>query len=256
MKLFNKRLLVLMLSFSILIISNNLVFANDSDDKRQIDSIKMAIVGSFEKHKPALELDKKNFGLSASESFANATLGEGVPYYVISSDFLNNDQSTDLLSQHGYIFPIKVGNKSAGIVFVQEINGKYDVVGMQSYLAFEEDIANAKKVFNDNMQTELVYDISLHLCALANKNNIVPILDNKAYDLKKNKIASLETVAKKVREHHSEMKQNPEKFGGMVHKGANSSQEKQNLYYVIIGLSLIAIPATFFVVMRKRKHTA
>lgn len=258
MKLVNKRFFILILSFAILMLFNNLVFANESDSKEQVDSIKMTIGESFEKHKAALELDKNKFGLSASESFADATLGEGVPYYVISSDFLNNEQSPDTLSKYGYVFPIKVGKKSAGIVFVREIDGKYDVVGMQNNLTFEEDIANAKRIFNDNMPTELVYDKRLHLYALANKtkHSIVPLLDNEAYGVKKDKIMSLETAAKKVREKHNEMKQNPEKFGVMGYEGANSSQEKQSLYYIIIGLSLIALPATFFVVIRKRKHAA
>lgn len=255
MKLFNKRFLILMLSLTMVMVSNTLVFASEADDKEQINSIKMAIEGSFERHKPALELDKNNFGLSASESFSNAILGEGVPYYVVSSDFLNNEQNAELLSHRGYIFPIKVGNKSAGIVFVQKINDKYDIVGMQNYLKFEEDISNAKKVFNDNMPTELVYDIDLHLCALANKSksNIVPILDNQAYELKKNQNASLETVAEKVRKQHNKVKQNPERFGGDSHNTDNASQGK---YYIITGVSIIILCAIFFVVMRIRKNVA
>jgi hypothetical protein len=48
-----------------------------ASDKAQIASIKSLIETDFEARRQQLDLDKKTFGLSESESFSSAILGDG-----------------------------------------------------------------------------------------------------------------------------------------------------------------------------------
>lgn len=256
MTLINKRFLVLMLTVAVVLMSANFAFANGLEEKKQIESIKLSVEKSFNGHKGALEVDKKNFGLSDSESFSNATLGNGFPFYVISSVFLNSQSSENAFSFGGYVFPIKVGKKAAGIVVVREINGKWDIAEMINNFTFEQDIADAKKIFKDNSTTKLIFDDYFHLYALVVQNNsgynILPIRDNETFDLKKHQVKSLEESAEKIRTYHKERIKDKMKLGGGTDETTRS--QDRNLNYIIIGLTIIAVSAASFSVIKKRKN--
>lgn len=75
MKSIYKYLFTVLLAAAFLYINLNFVYADELAD----ESIKRSVEIVFEVKKPILEADKKNFGLNDSESFADATLGDGVP---------------------------------------------------------------------------------------------------------------------------------------------------------------------------------
>lgn len=251
----NKRFFMVIFTVVVLLTSANFAFANTLDDEKQIESIKLSAQKSFEAHKGALEVDKNNFGLTESESFSNATLGNGYPYYVISSDFLNNQNSENVLSFSGYIFPIKVASKTAGIAIVREIDGKWNVDEMISNSLFEKDIADAKKVFNKNTSTKIVFDDYLHLYALVDQKasdyTVLPMKDNAALDLNKHQEKLLSQSAEKIRLYHNE-RMNNMKLGG----GGDETLDKRGLNYIILGAAVIAIFVTFFIVIRRKMSAA
>ena len=260
MRFIGKSTLAFLLTFLIVIIFNNYTFASQLSDNSQIDSVKSSIAQNFEQKKIVLEADKSNFGLSDSESFLKAILGNGVPFYSISTDsIINNKISTDPFTFRGYIFPIKVGNKPAGIALVAETNAKWEIVDVTNNLTFEKDFADAETLIQDKSTAKFIYDPRYNLYALADQKtsgyDLVPIKDSGMLDLKKLEVKSFNGTADKIMEIY---KQNADNNSMIVNTGgmgseAASSHNRRSLY-IMLALVFISIFTAFIIISRKRKH--
>jgi len=213
MNLIRKNLFKIAIVLSVIILFSSFVYADTADDKTQIEKVKLSVESSFMKFIPSLEADKKDFGLSGSESYSNANLGDGIPYYVLSKDLLNNGKlDDDAFTLDGYLFPIKVNGKTTGMATAQQdSSGQWAITDISSDSTYEGRILDAKKVFKDNIPTKLIYDRGFFIFAVAGKANsgydIVSTEDNGSWDMKKNEIKSLDDLANKVVKHYNGFKQ-------------------------------------------------
>lgn len=257
MEFISKFSLVFLFIFAFIIVSNNYTLAKEIDTD-QIDEVKSSISQKFEDYKDALEVDKSNYGLNDSESFSEAVLGEGVAYYSISKESIENNEITEEpFTFRGYIFPIKLGDKSAGVVFATKEDGEWDISEVSSYLTFEKDFTAAKKLVENKTTAKFIYDSKYQVRAFADKNssgyNIVPLKDNKALRLEKNEIKSYKDTADKIFEINKEKKNESDDLGGLG--GTINDSRGINLNYIIMGLVFIIISITA-IVFFKKKHSS
>jgi hypothetical protein len=256
--------LVLLLITVFLMLSSSAVYASEWDEKQRIDAVKSSIQKSFEYYKNPLDANKTVYGLTGSESFTSATLGDGVPYYIVSSDDPVPKQiAKDDFSFDGYIFPIKIGNKSAGVLFAKKLNGNWSISKVTSYATFEQDIAGAKQLLQSTPSPMLVFDEKLGIAALITRdisgNKIVPVWDINHYNLKKNQIESYgqnsQTFRQFLATRTTTQKSDPE-----IVKGANLSTatsdpglKLRDHYY--IGIDLVFIVLTVGILAIKGRRT-
>jgi len=237
----------------ILVFSCN-ILAQEIDEQQQIDFIKASVAMQFEAKKPQLELDKYNFGLSASESFSTATLGEDTPYYVISTDYLDGQKGSYFVFE-GYIYPIMVGDKNAGIIKVKIIEGEPAIVEMSSYTGFEQDIKDAQKVVG-NSSTKFIYDRRFHISGLAVPNDsgydFVPTQENPSLGLEKNRIKSFDKSLIQIQKEYVNFLANKDIVGGVK----SNSNDRIFSNYGRLGLVLFFICFGSILFVRKRQHTS
>lgn len=241
MKLIGKSILSIMFSLILIFCFNNDIIAQEIDDKEQIDYVKESVQQQFENNKPALEIDKKNFGLSTLESFSNATLGDGYAYWVISTDCLDNKQTQAPFGFAGYLFTIKVGDKTAGILKVQDIDGRSTITEMSSYNDFDKDLINAKKNINKNATTKFIYDENFYISGLATTNgstyDFIPTQNNSSLGLVKNEMKPFADIYVTIQQEYQDSKANSDKLRGMN----GNITSKGYLSYFIFGLAILAV---------------
>ncbi len=219
-----------------------------ASDKAQIASIKSLIETDFEARRQQLDLDKKTFGLSESESFSSAILGDGVPYYVISSG---------KLAFQGYIFPIKVGNKPAGIAEAVFFQGKWMIVSMTNILTFEQELSDAKTLAN--APAKLVYDPRYQLFGLVTENpagnSIILMRDSLMLNLKKSDIKNFQETIDSINQlgNSNNLQSEWYKAGGIGVSSKNESADT-GTKILIIALSVFAL-SIGVIVFRKRKQS-
>jgi|GEM_PF-1744598 hypothetical protein len=225
----------------------------------QLDvSEKNYIEQSFEESKAPLEVDKINWGLSDAESFADATLGAGIPFYIFSEDFLNSKQGEEqALILAGYVFPIKSGEKPVGIAVYRYINGKLTKAEMGSVSNFEQEVIEGKNILKAEENEKLIYDRNNQVIALAVKSesgyDLLPILNTRFYGLQHYQLKPLSYITDELRNGYQTRKANPGKlYGGAT--GTEGSSINRAVYYSIAGFGVIAIFTGYFAIIRKRKN--
>ncbi|MNI01598.1 hypothetical protein D3C73_544470 [compost metagenome] len=164
--------------------------------------IKKSVEDDFKSYIPSLEQQKTQFGLEASDDTNLATLGDGYPYYVFhSNDILKSANSIESsLKFSGYIFPITVNSKPAGIVFAEaDSAGVWKVLRISSDLDFE-------KLYKSTIQqrqlrdAKLIYDISTHVAGIVSEQDpqFTPLRENSALTLKQGENTSFTDLKEKV----------------------------------------------------------
>lgn len=118
LKIFSLSIILCILAFAI---TSNACYAETPTD------IKSIAEKELKSKLPALNVDKKHFGLDNSDDVNNAMLGEGYPYYIINNSIIKNVESNpqsasidQLFLFDGYVFPIRVGSKAAGLVYLRQ----------------------------------------------------------------------------------------------------------------------------------------
>jgi len=257
MKTFTKCIMLAIMVFSIMWLNTTFLLAAEMEKPVQFNSSeKLYIEQSFEESKAPLEVDKKNWGLSDSEYFSDAELGDGIPFYVFSENFLNSEQGeNNALTLEGFIFPIKVGEKPVGIAVYRYINGKLTKAEIGNTLNFEQEITNGKNILKSDLIVKLIYDKKTVIFALAVQNetgyDLLPILSTRFYGFKHYQLKPLAECSQEIRQVYQTRKNNPGKLGGGEIKTKSSSINKV-VNYSFAGLVLIAISAGAFTLFRKK----
>jgi hypothetical protein len=150
---------------------------------------------------PVLLNEYEHYGLLPSDNIQAALLEDAIPYYEINANHLrdiksNKDKlSLDKLFKFNgkYICPIKVGDKSAGVAFVEKVNGNWEVISIASYLSFKNDMSNNLNLVSseDKQKAKLVFDERFRISGIikadtVNEGSIIPIFDNKDMSYNKN----------------------------------------------------------------------
>ncbi|HCF70305.1 MAG TPA: hypothetical protein DER33_01715 [Syntrophomonas sp.] len=227
-------------------------YGNDEpSDKSQISAVKLAIDKSFQDSQKALDADKQNWGLSENESFSQAVLGEGIPYYDFSPEFLAGKDSKDILIMSGYIFPITIANKPVGIVNVKQIDGQWQIFNIGNINTFEQDIKEANQRIN-NPTLKLVWGFKLRALFIpkASGYDILPLQDNESYGLKKYEIKGLENISDFIVEEAKAANSQTEEA---VYGGNTTSNGKSvtNTRLIILWIILLTVATGIYVRYRR-----
>ncbi|WP_037286393.1 hypothetical protein [Saccharibacillus sacchari] len=180
------------------------------------NEVKTQVEDDFKTYMISLDNDKEHFGLSEDDEVTNAVLGEGYPYYVVSKDFLNNLNS-DMFSFSGYIFPIEVGSKSAGIVFAEQQEGSWKVSTIKSDLTFAQEIKSNSNLFNAKASKHsdfLVYDESFRMVAVTDGiDRFIPIKNNSTLSMRRNSELSVKNIGEQIKLEYQNNNDNSSKSG-------------------------------------------
>lgn len=251
LKTFCLSIILFILSFTI---TGNVCYAETPPD------IKIIAEQELKQKLPALNADKKHFGMEDSDDVNNAKLGEGYPYYIINNSIIKtvetNPQSASidqLFVFDGYIFPINVGNKTAGVMYLKQFNGEWDAFQIASNLSFEKDMLEARKKTNNlskqpNSKEEgdfkLIYDDAYSISGLAQKSVdgefFVPIKKNSFLGINKNEVKALPEVTSKIVKVHKENFLDSNYRAGGININGNDNQEKNNKLFLVIGSVIIS----------------
>ncbi|WP_018131142.1 hypothetical protein [Effusibacillus pohliae] len=253
------RLVILMFIACMLLVQNQSALAdNDPITQYANKGVKSMIEADFLNYQKPLDAAKDNFGVNADDSFANAQLGDGIPYFVVSNKIEANGNS---FTFGGYIFPIRVNGKPAGIVFATEENGKWSIFNIKNNTSFEQDLQDAKKLLKDTDSAKLLYDqrFGLYIFAVQHvtgESSIVPMRDHEFLKLKKHSFVPMADFEAKLdklkKEKASESKNGAVQAGGAVLNSDSSNAGSK--YYLPIGGGLVALGTFGYVMVRKRKQ--
>lgn len=153
--------------------------------------------------------EKEHYGQNSNDKVDNLIVGQGYPYYKISVDAIKTYESTNtvptmdqlIVPSNGYIFPIKAGNKPAGIGFVEYFEGRWQMVQVSSYTSFEDDLAKADLNLG-SQEKKLVFDQFLGLVGLETKINndeiIMGMQDSSVIGVGRNQKTLVSDLAKKM----------------------------------------------------------
>lgn len=162
--------------------------------------------------------EKTHYGLNDTDNAENVTLGIGHAVYVPSINVVKDydskinltPSSSKLFTKENlYVFPINIGKKPAGIMFVAMFEGKWQAVKIASYLDFQKDLKEAQDNLNSILGSQtspsalkLVFDQSTHLIALAtegtNDDFIIPLQGNSNLEIEKNKKMTIKDLANEL----------------------------------------------------------
>lgn len=214
-----------------------------------------------------LESQRENYGLNEQDDVKKITLGEGYEVNKISVSALeksakstsNDSISNDLIKKDGtYIYPIKIGNKCAGIAMVKNES----VTQISSYTTFESEIEEAKLVvkketgkadltLDDNVK--LIYDMENNVAGLSMKSNdgeyLVPLHDDSFVGFKKGIKKSLSETSKMIIKVNEVRKPGDSTIYTGI-GGTNNTEDKKtssNIYlYIGIIVFIVAIIGILF----------
>ncbi|WP_145949486.1 hypothetical protein [Paenibacillus sp. Y412MC10] len=221
--------------------------------------VKKQVEADFENYKVSLHYDRENFGLSAEDDALSSELGEGQPYYVVSKDFLDG-QDSQMFVFEGYIFPINVGSKSAGIVLSVQQDGEWKVDSIKSDITLGQDIQNSSNSFDKSNQF-LVYDQSFRVVALTDgQSSIMPLRNNNLMSINKNQAIGINEIGEEIKSAYEFNKQQFEKTKSGTGNSSNlpensksdtSAQKLTYVTYVIVGCAAVSL--ILFIKTRKNR---
>jgi len=270
MKSFGKRCFALALILGMVFPAAS-ALAAEPDDQKRLDSVRSEIRQDFENDKTRIDrYNKPIYGLSDSESFSAAVLGDGYTYYTISTDSLEKDQSgEDALKLGGYIFPMIVSNREVGLYIVRAKNSSEIAMTSDHQKSIlittnkiVRDVESAKKLIGDPSSSKLIYDNDFHIYSLAVPGetgyDLVPIRDSEGFGLVKNQKTSLESIEGQLQEELFFRKNNPMMLGGSGGMGDPNAYQSRPVYYLagfLCFLLITAVPVAVTRALQKKQSS-
>ncbi|KKO52044.1 hypothetical protein [Paenibacillus sp. DMB20] len=224
------------------------------------EDVKKQVEADFENYKVSLNNDRENFGLSVEDDALSSVLGEGQPYYVVSKDFLDGNNA-QLFTFSGYIFPINVGSKSAGIVFAVQQDGEWKVDSIKNDITLGQDIQNNISSFGKSNHF-LVYDQSFRLVALTDgAESFMSLKNNNMMGINKNDAIGIKEIGEQIKAAYEINKQHTETKSGTGGPSIASENPKQTsspiqqlTYIIIIGCAAGVLILFALIIQKNRKR--
>jgi hypothetical protein len=245
--------------FNSVIFAQNPVSLKDFADK----NVKAAVEEQFFKNfANSLDSSKKDFSVQGEDSFHKALLGDGIPFYKISTKNGNNDE---LFIFSGYIFPIKLNGKSTGIVYAINDNGTWKVDHIENDAKFEQNISDANKNLKNGDTSRLIVDPSYEVKALVVQNSdgesLLDINSNSNLKLQKNKavpISEFKETLKKVKEEKGKIsstnKDGEQQSGSGQLPVKTSSKDWGRLSIILFIIFIISLIPTVYLIRKNRRN--
>lgn len=202
---------------------------------------------------PIISAEKSHYGLDDADNPQNITLREGYAYYGVSATALKayeKDKTkvpnvATLFAEHrGYIFPMYVGLKPVGVMFVQSMNHLWEATGVSSYLSFENDFQEAQNLVTATKSKRLIYDPSVRLIGVAaeggNDEGFVPMTKGTFYGFVRNQRISIKETADILLKINEPNDKNIDKnvVGGISNLTGPRSEVVYPWAWILIGLFL------------------
>ncbi|MEQ8176044.1 MAG: hypothetical protein ABRQ26_13370 [Syntrophomonadaceae bacterium] len=251
MRILKFNFLALLLALSFVFSSSLYAIAASSSEITNSDDIKSSIETQFQTKSEGLNLAKENYGLRDGESFSTAKLGDGVPFFRLSQ--------TQSIKHSGYIFPIIINNRSAGIVVVEQYQGKWQIFDIVSDLSFDQDIKEAANQIRGEITPLLVYDPEWQLYALIIQNQsgdeLIPVRDSQHLGIRKYEKKPLVDIINSINE-INRASHNPDSLGYYKAGGAmnNSPYSPSKAYLFIVPVAFCAIAVGYAIRIYKRRQ--
>ncbi|MEQ8175559.1 MAG: hypothetical protein ABRQ26_10885 [Syntrophomonadaceae bacterium] len=238
MQILKCNFLALLLALSFVFSPSLYAIAASLNEITNSDDVKSSVETQFQTKSEGLNLDKVNYGLNDGESFSAAKLGDGVPFFRLSQ--------SQSLKHSGYIFPIIINNRSAGIAVVEQYQGKWQIVDIVSDLNLDRDIKEATKQTREGIPTLLLYEPGLQLCALIIQNQsgdeLISIRDSQYLGIRKYEKKPLADIVNIINE-INRSSHNPDSMGYYKAGGAmnNSPYSPARVYLLIAAVVFCTI---------------
>lgn len=234
----------------------NSVYAVDATDAAVPQDIQQIANDGLKNFFPVLKNERDHYGIDTMDDVNTAVLGKGHALYGVSQatlkDYYVNKNITPNVTKlfsksYGYVFPVKVGAKPVGIIYVEKINNKWQVAQLSSDLTFDEDFKNTQISINKNssIQTDpfserLIYDPSLGFVGIATEGSndeiIMPMRDNKSLNLKHNQKVSIKDYSDKLLEYHIKNDSNFVGTGGSSNINLHQNNSLNWIFLILIGI--------------------
>lgn len=235
---------------------NNLTFADPIPDNQ----IKEIIENEFkDKYVDSLNVIKSNHGLSDEESFNDATLSKGIPYYRLSDDDSNSFEFV------GYIFSIELKEKDVGTIFSENYTGHWKIFQIGSMNNIKNSFISVESSVQQDEKVKLINDIRYGVNALYIEGKEERIIDLSKQDSNNKLSVNLDnSISKKEFDDKiKELKKSREllpqtdEFGAIktgssgVDLSVTSNKTNSTYIYLLIAAVLCILPA--ILILKKKK---
>jgi hypothetical protein len=254
MKLTKPFLLLPIFALLLLILATGSVMASNSDCLSDSpEKVKAIITEQFIKAQPGLDREKENYGLSSDESFRDATLTDGIPYYWFNAGKPVFD---------GYVFPIHIGDKPVGIIPARVEKDGWSFISIKNNLSFEQDISDARKLLKETDDYKLILDgfspiIALQIQHEFGEESIVPLRDIKATELTRLMSVPLSQVVAKyptpISTQTTEDSKNSLQLGGGGIDGVSPAETDSSWLKYVWSIAFLVIIAIIVGLILRRK---
>ncbi|WP_223068936.1 hypothetical protein [Paenibacillus caui] len=225
--------------------------------------IRQSVEADFQNYIPSLNQTKKEFGLSDSDDFSKAILEEGHPYYRIAPQEKLSVASNvkDSLTFAGYIFPVSINLKPAGLLFADNAKGQWKVLKISSDLDFASNYKLVNEKFK-SQKSKIIYDETLHISGVVDEDtsNFGALRPNPELGLTKSSITPFSELKKEVAKIRSKKQNSLTAPDGATYAGGGHGDQPVKAvantnHPLILTLSVvtIALALCVFAILRKRK---
>jgi len=197
---------------------------------------------------------KDDFGIADTE---DVQLGEGQPYYIVSSEFLKSSSadgehaSDDIFEHGGYLFVMEENGKPVGNVDVVKENGAWSILKLSSGISPVQAIIDTRQQSAAAADTKLIYDQAFGLLGISQNEKYIPTAgEHKLSTAQEIDIRSLGNQL--IQQYQESQKLGPGKAG----TGRQFDSAKANGNYYAAGavvFAVLAIIGTSVMLLKKRR---
>ncbi len=281
MKSNKKYITIFLYVFLVLTFSSVICYADTINNSKMPDDVNNAVVKFSDSIKGALKSDMVHFGLSASDDIdGKLTFGKGYRYYEVSKDALKDYNKTQkkkalktfFKDSNTYIIPLKVGDKSAGVVYFQYIDGKWQFFKLSSDLSFESDLESTISYIQTNPELDkglkkdsvIIDDYSTDLTAIGltgtKDEYVIPIRISGHMNASKNSILTVADIEKEINTLYNKLSNGSSSstggggFGGSTLNGTSANSKQKKISTIIIISSIVSVVSLASIFIYKKRN--
>lgn len=196
---------------------------------------------------------KDDYGITDTE---DVQLGEGQPYYIVSSDFLKSSSadgghtSDDIFEHGGYLFVMEESGKPVGNVDVTKENGAWSIFKLSSGISPVQAIIDTRQQLAAVPDTKLIYDQAFGLLGISQNEKYVQT----APKLSSAQEIDIQSLGNQLIQHYQESRKLPPgSAGGRLFP--SDSTNAHGKYYTVgaVIFAGFAIIGAAVMLLRKRR---
>ncbi|WP_223070183.1 hypothetical protein [Paenibacillus caui] len=244
------------ISFIMLVVFSLLVLYPVSATGESPNEIKKQIYDDFSSYRTgSLKQAKEEFDIN---NIDDVKLGEGQPYYIVSSSFLRSSSDVgqkhsgnDIFELGGYLFPLEENGVSIGNVDVIKENGKWKVFKISTGTDLVNVITQTESLTAQD--AKLINDPRFGLLGRMRNEEFIPISLNNNNSVNTQQV-DMNSLGNKIIKQYQDNKQLPPDSAGTQLLSFESSQS--GAYYYIAAAAIFAVLTIIGIIAYKKKFNA